>query len=102
MELFSTPIEAPIVIIITIVYFFSSSITMFDIRIIQARRDGLDERSLPQWVAYLYWLNWLLGLALIFLNWKYAILVFVIRFILKVLPVLETVGNLLMAPFKKG
>jgi len=100
MELFNTPIESPIIIIITVVYFFTSSITTFDIRIIRAQKEGLNEQSLPQWVALLYWLNWIIGLSLLLLNWKYAILVFIIRFIFKVLPVLETVGNILMAPFK--
>ena len=100
MEFFNTPIESPIIIIITIIYFLSSSITMFDIRINQAIKEGIEIRPLPNWVAYLYWLNWLLGLLLIMLNWKYAILVFVIRFIFKVLPVLEIVGNFIMSPFK--
>ncbi len=102
MELFNTSIESPIIIIITVIYFFSSCITMFDIRINQAKKEGVGTESLPNWVAYLYWLNWILGLSLILLNWKYAIIVFIIRFILKVLPVLEIIGNFLMAPFKKS
>lgn len=100
MELFNTPIESPIIIILTIIYFFSSAIETFDIRLVQARKEGIEVEELPQWVALLYWLNWFLGLALILLNWKYAIVVFIIRFILKVLPVLEIIGNILMAPFK--
>lgn len=99
MEWFNTPIDSLYIIVITIIYFFTSAIETFDIRIIQAQREGINERSLPKWVAYLYWLNWLLALSLILLNWKYAIMVFIIRFILKVLPVLEIVGNILMAHF---
>ena len=101
MELFNTSIGSPVVIIITVVYFFTSSIEIFDIRITQAQKQGIDEESLPHWVTYLYLLNLVIGLSLILLNWKYAILVFIIRFILKVLPVLETIGNMIMAPFKK-
>ena len=100
MQLFNIPIDSPIIILITIIYFFTSSITTFDIRIIQAQKEGSDEQSLPRWVAYLYWLNWIFGVLLLLLNWKYALFVFVIRFILKVLPVLEIVGNFLMSPFK--
>lgn len=46
------------------------------------------------------WLMWGIWLALLYLNWKYALLLFAIKFVLKVLPVLETIGNILMAPFK--
>lgn len=71
---------------------------------IQARRSGsipLYEPMLPLWVSWVYWVDWALFLVLIFLNWKFAILVFVIRFISKVLPILEAIGNILMSPFKE-
>lgn len=103
IELFNTTISSPIVIIATILYFITSAITTFDIRMTQAKRDGTlppDEPMPPKWVALIFWIDWLLIATLILLNWKYAILVFIIRFILKVLPVLEIVGNILMSPFK--
>ena len=71
---------------------------------IQARRDGTlppDEPMLPDWAGVFVWINWVVFIVLLFLNWKYAILVFFIRFILKVLPVLEIIGNIIMSPFKK-
>jgi len=101
MELFNTPIESPVIILITVLYFFTSSIEVFDIRVNQAIKDGTDIEPLPQLIGLIYWLNWFILLSLILSNWKYAILVYVIRFFLKVLPVLETVGNFLMAPFRK-
>ncbi|OGL87204.1 hypothetical protein A3I40_04265 [Candidatus Uhrbacteria bacterium RIFCSPLOWO2_02_FULL_48_12] len=103
IELFNTTISSPAVIIVTIFYFITSAITTFDIRMTQAKRDGSlppDESTPSKWVALVFWIDWLLIVALMLLNWKYAILVFVIRFILKVLPVLEIVGNVLMSPFK--
>lgn len=96
MELFDTNIESPFIIITTIAFFITSAITTFDIRIIQAQKEGVDEPSLPNWVAGLYWLNWIFGTILILLNWKYAIAVFIVRFILKVIPVLETIGYFLV------
>jgi hypothetical protein len=103
MELFNTPPSSPLVIILTVAYFLVASITTFDIRMIQAKRQGVlppDEPMPPAWVAVLYWLLWAIFIGLFFLNWKYALLLFVIKFVLKVLPVLETIGNILMRPFR--
>jgi len=102
MQWFETPIDSPIVIIVTVLYFIASAVETFDIRIIQAQRDGLDIESPPRWIGLVYWLCWLLFIFLVLLNWKYAIIVYVIRFILKVLPVLEIIGNVLMSPFKSN
>lgn len=103
IELFNTAISSPILIVLTILYAITSAITTFDIRMTQAKRDGripMDDPMLPSWVGFIAWLHYIVFLSIILLNWKYAILLFVIKFILKVLPVLETVGNILMAPFK--
>lgn len=103
MELFNTPTNSPILILLTILFAITSSITTFDKRLIQAMRAGnlpKDEPMLPTWVGIIAWLHWALALSLIFLNWKYALVVFVIKFVLEVLPVLEVVGNMLMSPFR--
>ena len=103
IELFNTTITSPIIIVITILYVVTSAITTFDIRMTQAKRDGTlppDEQMPPNWIAFVFWVDWLLIALLILLNWKYAIFVFIIRSILKVLPVLEIIGNILMSPFK--
>ena len=89
---------------LTIAYGIVSSITTFDIRLVQAKKSGNlppDEPELPKWVAVLYWVEWIIFAVMVYLNWKYALIVFAIKFGLKVLPVLETVGNILMTPFKK-
>jgi len=93
----------PLIIGLTVAYFLVTSITTFDIRLNQAKRQGIlppDEPTLPAWVSVLYWVQWAIFLVLLYLNWKYALVLFVIKFALKVLPVLETVGNILMSPFK--
>lgn len=93
----------PLIIGLTVAYFLVASITTFDIRLNQAKRQGIlpiDEPTLPGWVSVLYWLQWAIFLMLLYLNWKYALVLFVIKFVLKVLPVLEIVGNILMSPFK--
>ena len=93
-----------IVIILTILYAITSSITVFDKRMIQAKRDGVlpeDESLLPSWVGIILFIHWIIGLSILILNWQFAIIVFVAKFILSILPVLETIGNILMSPFKK-
>jgi len=90
--------------ILAIAFVITSSITTFDKRLIQARRDGTlppDEPLLPSWVGLIGWIHWGLALALLIINWKYAIIVFIVMFILAVLPVLEMIGNMLMSPFKQ-
>lgn len=93
-----------IFIILTIVFIITSSIATFDKRLIQAKRNGTlppDEPMLPSWVGIIWWIHWGIALALLFMNWKYAIIVFIAMFLLAVLPVLETIGNILMSPFKQ-
>jgi hypothetical protein len=70
---------------------------------IQAKRDGTlpdDEPMLPPWVGVVGWIHWAVGLSIVLLNWQYAIVVFIVKFILSVLPVLEVIGNFLMAAFR--
>ncbi|HOZ56201.1 MAG: hypothetical protein BWY51_00668 [Parcubacteria group bacterium ADurb.Bin316] len=103
IELFNTPVSSWIIIVLTITYTVTSAITTFDIRLIQAKKSGAlhpDEPMLPGWVGIIAWFHWGIFISIVLLNWKYAILVFVIKFILKVLPVLEILGNILMSPFK--
>ncbi len=54
----------------------------------------------PSWIAYIFWLDWIVCLSLFILNWKITIIVWVVRFILKWLSVLETAGNMMMRPFR--
>ncbi|MGB2762678.1 MAG: hypothetical protein WBC21_04060 [Minisyncoccales bacterium] len=93
-----------IFIILTIIFIITSSIVTFDKRLIQAKRSGTlppDEPMLPSWVGIIGWIHWGLALALLIIDWKYAIIVFIAMFLLAVLPVLEIIGNMLMSPFKQ-
>ena len=94
----------PILAILTIAFVITSSITVFDTALNRAkRRNELppDEPTLPSWVKFIYWVEIGLALVMVVINWKYAIFVFIICFILgTVLPVLEVIGNILMRPFR--
>jgi len=102
VTLFNTPFNSPLLITLIIIYFIISSITTFDIRLIQAKKSGLLTLSeqLPKWVAIIHWIEIVILITIILLNWKVAIVVYLVRFVLKVLPVLETIGNIIMSPFK--
>ncbi len=99
--MFNTPLSSPVYIGLLVVYFICESISTFDTRIIQAKKNGFlreDEAFVPQWTGIFAILGWLSFLGLILLNWKIAIAVFIIKFILKVAPVLENIGALLLLP----
>lgn len=100
---------SPIYLAFLVIYFITSSIKMFDVRLEQAKRGMmgrevqeaiLAEPPTPFWVNFIYWLDWLIGIILFILNWKITIFVWIIRFILKVIPILETFGNIFMRPFR--
>lgn len=104
MELFNTSPSQPILIVLTIIYFIFESISTFDTRIIQGKKNGTlppDEPEPPEWTGFFGILSWLIWPIIFFLNWKYALLIFAIKYVLKVPPVLETVGNFILRPLRK-
>lgn len=95
------PFTSLIYLTLTALYFFVASIVTFDIRLIQARKfQGVDYGELPRWVGIFHFLEWITFVALFVLNWKYALIIFAVKFILKVIPVLETIGSVIMSPFR--
>jgi len=96
-------LKSPLLAGLTVGFFLLASITTFDKRLIQAQRQGIllpDERTLPPWTAIFKWAEWGIQITLFVLDWRYGLLVYAVGFVLAVLPILETVGNALMAPLK--
>lgn len=91
---------SPLYLILIISYFLVASVVTLDIRLVQAKQMGQDFGELPPWTFIFSLLQWGLFIALFILNWKHALILFVVKFVLKVLPVLETIGNVLMSPFR--
>ncbi len=108
-EVIIEPLNSPTILWLTIAYLICESITTYSTRLIQFHtRDfhsgvALDAqgRMLPDWVGFFVFLGWGLLISIVVLNWKYAIALFVIKFILKVIPVLENIGAAIMSPFLK-
>ena len=95
--------SSPIIIILTVLFIITSSLTTFDKRLAQARKPGVlpsDEPLLPSWIAFVYWVHMGTIIALLIYNFRYALLILLVGFFLSVMPVWETLGNIMMSPFK--
>lgn len=94
------PLFSTSYITLTVLYFFIYSIVIFDIRLIQEREyNNNDCGSLPKWVNIFYIVSSIIAGFLIVLNWKLFFALFIVRYILKHFPILETLGSFLMLPF---
>jgi hypothetical protein len=95
--------------ILSLLYFIVTAIGTYDVRLIQAKQkkytaDVANEAEglmLPNWVGYIHWVGWIIFGTLLFLNWKFAIVLFILIFVLKVSPVMERFGAFLMYRFLK-
>jgi len=102
MELFNTSYNSSVYIALICIYFLSESISTFDTRIIQAKKGGYLRESdiaVPGWTAIFIFIGWVSLIAMILLNPIAAFVVFIVKYILKVMPVLENIGALLLTPF---
>lgn len=91
VEQLAGALESPTIVTITAVLFVTGSITTFDMRLIQAKKAGVlspDDPQLPPWVFVFYVLHYGLLVVLFIIWWRYALLLTITLFILKVLPVL--------------
>lgn len=94
---------SPLVFSLVFVLFFSSSLSTFYVRCRQAMRVGdwpEGDPVVPEWVGNFLFVDIAIFVALLVMDWRLAIKIWCIRFALKVLPVLEVIGNILLAPFR--
>jgi len=106
-DILTAPLKSPLLLAISVMYAIVEAIRIYDARLIQAKARGIfsgvalraEGRFLPRWVGYVHFAGWALLIAILILNWKYAIAFYAFLFILRVLPVLENVGELIMRPF---
>lgn len=105
-SLLQPPPRDSVVLGLSVLLFVLSCLNTFDKRLVQAKREGFQpEQELPAWTNIFLWVYYPLFVVLAILNWQWAILLYVVLFILAVLPVSETIGNLLygmlFAPFRR-
>jgi len=111
IELFSEIVGAflssSLIQILSLLYFIVTAIRTYDLRLFQSQEKELhsdvaleaEGLMLPKWVNYIHWLGWIIFGTLVFLNWKFAIVLFGLMFVLKVSPVMERFGAFLMYRF---
>ncbi len=108
-DVFGAFLNSSTIQILSLLYFIVTAIRTYDLRLIQAKEKGLNTdvaieaegQSLPSWVGVIHWLGWIIFGTILFLNWKYAIVLFVLMFVLKVSPVMERFGAFLVGRFLK-
>ncbi len=86
---------------LTTAFLFTASITTYLKRIDQYKKAGAlppSAPSLKKWGGLFFWIEIILKVWLVILNWQFGILVYVLGFVLGVLGVLENVGYLLLHP----
>ncbi|MEJ0081542.1 MAG: hypothetical protein WDM78_11505 [Puia sp.] len=93
---------SPLLISLLIAYFFLACITTWDIRLSQAIKNGEVTPDHPRFgivMSLIFWIEWGIWFWILILDWKLGLLVWGLKFILKVLPVLEVLGGIIMWPF---
>lgn len=106
-DIVSAPLNSPLLLALSAIYLLVESIRIYDARLIQAKERGLysgvaaaaEGRSFPQWVNIFHWAGWIIFVMLLLLNWKYALALYALLFVLRVLPVLERIGSIIMHTF---
>jgi hypothetical protein len=87
---------------VVLAYLAASAVTKADSNILQGVRRGDLPSTIPRpplWIGLVIYLQWGLLIALAVFDWKFAILLFLFKFILSFLGVLQIVGSFLLIPF---
>lgn len=107
-DIVRAPIDSPLILVLSVLYLLVQAIKWYDVRIYQKKRFGtssaIAERAeghkFPDWARALHTFGgWAILIALLLLNWKYTLVLFVFLWFLKFLPLLENLGELMMRPF---
>jgi len=95
--------HSPLLGWLTITFFLTASVVTYLKRIDQHKKVGAlpaEAPSAPTWLFTLFALiEFAAKIALIVLNWQFGLILYALGFVLASMPVLETVGSLLMFPF---
>lgn len=89
--------------LILIFFIITSAITEYDKRLTLAYWNGQKFKweLLPKWVGHIIWLHWAICLLLLAINWKYALALFVVKYLLSITHILEYFGNWMVSLFRK-
>lgn len=85
-------------LIFSIIFFISLSITLFDLDL--AKEKNLNNKSRPSWVGLIYIICIVSLIALLFINWKVAILGIIVYYASSFIKIPQIIGGFIMNPFK--
>ncbi len=99
---FYTPVNTPILVFCFLGYLLCSSVTSYDIHLLKLQK-GIESESqnrlLPRWVGLLHWAEVICLLFVLLLNWKFAVVIWIMKSILQALFILELIGYMVLYPF---
>ncbi|MHB1455675.1 MAG: hypothetical protein ACYC0V_02055 [Armatimonadota bacterium] len=87
---------------LTIAFLFIASIDTYIKRIDQAKKGGYlpsDTQSASVWFGLIFWIEAILKVFIIVLNWPYGLALYILGFVLAFVGILENIGRILMYPF---
>lgn len=110
LEIAVAPLQSVPLLGLSIIYVILTAVNTYDVRLIQAKKKGscsgvaarATGRMLPSWVGFFHIASFVVFVPILILDWKFAILLFTLVFFLKVLPVLEVIGEVVARPLLVG
>lgn len=87
-----------IFIILNVLFYLSLSIVLFDLDYKKSKQP--DEPETPKWVGLVYLVLIISFLAILFLNWKFAVIGLIVYYSSIFIPLPQIIGNFLLSPFK--
>ena len=102
-EIINAPLDSPLILALSVVYAVVVSLRTYDARLTLAKRSSsysgvvpeAKRRRLPALINGMHWVGWLVFAALLILNWKYALALYALLMLLRVLPVMGWIGSVI-------
>ena len=99
---FNTPFNSAILIVFVIAYNIVAAVNNYDIRVLRDKKSENfpnDTKMPPTWFRYTRWMEPILFFIMLLLNWKFALIAWIVKAILQALLVLEFIGYVILYPF---
>jgi len=86
------------IVVLNILFYLFLSIALFDLD--YKKTKSSDDPELPKWIGIIDFASIIFWIILLFINWKYALIGFIVYLISSIIPIPQMIGNILMSPFK--
>lgn len=86
------------ILILNVLFYISLCIVLFDLDYNKTKLP--EEPDVPKWVNFVYWIEIITWVWILFIDWRFAVLGIVIYYLSGIIPLPQIIGNFLMSPFK--